>query len=65
MMDWTACSRIMEQNSEDENQNSIHVELGQAVERYFCFLDATFTFNGQTAQCLFFFNELLPSMSGN
>lgn len=26
--------RIMEQNSEDENQNNIHVELGQAVERY-------------------------------
>lgn len=25
--------RIMEQNSEDENQNNIHVELGQAVER--------------------------------
>ncbi|VBB27994.1 unnamed protein product, partial [Acanthocheilonema viteae] len=25
--------RIMEQNSEDENQNTIHVELGQAVER--------------------------------
>uniref|UniRef100_A0A914ZMD7 Golgin subfamily A conserved domain-containing protein n=1 Tax=Parascaris univalens TaxID=6257 RepID=A0A914ZMD7_PARUN len=25
--------RIMEQNAEDENQNSIHVELGQAVER--------------------------------
>ncbi|VDD86212.1 unnamed protein product [Enterobius vermicularis] len=25
--------RIMEQNAEDENQNNIHVELGQAIER--------------------------------
>ncbi|VDM91793.1 unnamed protein product [Litomosoides sigmodontis] len=25
--------RIMEQNSEDENQNNIHVELGQAIDR--------------------------------
>lgn len=25
----------MEQNAEDENQNNIHVELGQAIERFF------------------------------